>query len=106
MLQPGLDHSVRALAHCRERVGKWSRTCSVYLDDALSRLREVVHVGPLVFQAAFAKDLDHRVVEERPPREPVRRQPLERREMPAAKEVGQIGGEVERTVASEVHRSQ
>jgi hypothetical protein len=105
MFQSGLDDDVRALTHRGDRIGKRSWTCFVYLDDALPQLLEVLHVGLLVLQAAFPKDLEHWVIEERPLRELVRRQPLEHREMPAPKEVGQIGGEVEWTLTSEVHRS-
>src|SRR5262249_30272529 len=89
VLEASLKDDVRAFAHRGERFVESGRTFLVDLDDALARSRKALDVRALVNQTTLAKDLEHRVVEERPPREPVRPQPLERHEMPARKQVAE-----------------
>src|SRR5262245_40957020 len=75
----------------------------VDLNNAFAQSREVLEIGTLVIQTPLPKNLDYRVVEERPPREPVRPQPLERREMPAREEIREIRREEACILASETH---
>ena len=75
----------------------------VDLDDAARRTRDVLDVRPLVLQAALLENFEHRVVGDRSPCQAVGSQPLERGEMAAREEVGEIGGEEERFVASKIH---
>ncbi len=56
-----------------------------------------------MFEAALAKDLEHRVVVIRTLRKPVRREPLDGRQMTAPKEIRQVRREEEQFVPPEVH---
>ena len=104
VLEPSLNDDVRAFAHRGERLVERRRS-PFDLNDALPRSREVLDVRPLVIQTALLKNLDHRVVEERPLRQPVRLEPLERHEMAAREEVRQVGREEEWSLASKIHSS-
>src|SRR5262245_60968809 len=103
MLETGLDDHVCAVAHRAERIAECARTRLVDLDDALPRLRTSLDVRALVFQAALPKHLKHRVIEERPLCELVRGQSLERRQMAAPDELGQVRREEESLVSPKVH---
>ena len=103
VLEPSLNDDVPAIAHRADGIVERGRTMPVDLDDAARRTRDVLDVRPLVLQAALLENFEHRVVGDRSPRQAVGSQPLERGEMAAREEVGEIGGEEERLVASKIH---
>ncbi len=75
------------------------------LGDGLAGTRELLNVRSLVFEAAFAQDIQHRIVKEGPFDDPMRGKPLEGRKVTAPEEISQVGCEIDWVIVSNVHPS-